>query len=237
MLSQNGATGKDPQDALRLLPFSDSHIEFYSTLDDGTELVINNRSSNFIHRQNIPLHFQAYLGGQVAAGSYTLRWPGLRNVPEEWMVILFDYETGQEINLREQQEYVFTYNSKKKLKQAQPTSGSPSMNKNKSSSRFMLRITTEEIEANIPEEVYLYQNYPNPFNPTTTIPFGLTEETDVRLEVFDILGRKVQTLVSEKLPAGTYNIPFRAGSLASGVYLYRVITNQKVMTNKMVLIK
>ncbi|WP_409028841.1 DUF2341 domain-containing protein [Gracilimonas sediminicola] len=237
MLSQNGATGKDPQDALRLLPFSDSHIEFYSTLDDGTELVINNRSSNFIHRQNIPLHFQAYLGGQVAAGSYTLRWPGLRNVPEEWMVILFDYETGREINLREQEEYVFTYNSKKKMKQAQPTSGSPSMNKNKSSSRFLLRITTEEIEANIPEEVYLYQNYPNPFNPTTTIPFGLTEETEVTLEVFDILGRKVQTLVSEKLPAGIYNIPFRAGSLASGVYLYRVITNQKVMTNKMVLIK
>ncbi|MEQ8525855.1 DUF2341 domain-containing protein [Gracilimonas sp.] len=237
MLSQNGTEGKDDQDALRLLPFSDSHIEFYSTLSNGTELVINNRPANFSHRQNVPLHFESYINGQVAAGSYTLSWPGLRNVPEEWLLILFDHETGQEINLREQENYVFSYNSKKKLKQAQPTNGAPSLKKNKSSARFLLRITTEEIEANIPEEVYLYQNYPNPFNPTTTIPFGLTEESDVTLEVFDILGRKVQTLVSETLPAGNYNIPFQAGRLASGVYLYRILTNQKVLTNKMVLIK
>ena len=237
MLSQSGKEGKDTQDALRLLPFSDSHIEFYSTLSNGTELVINNRPVNFNHRQNIPLHFESYYNGQVAAGSYSLSWPGIRNVPEEWLLILFDYETGKEVNLREQEKYVFTYNSKKKLKQSQPTNGSPSLKKNKSSSRFLLRISTEEIESNIPEEVYLYQNYPNPFNPTTTIPFGLTEETDVTLEVFDILGRKVQTLVSERLPAGNYSIPFQAGRLASGIYLYRIITNQKVMTNKMVLVK
>tara|TARA_R100000908_G_scaffold23815_4_gene9835 strand:- start:60017 stop:67576 length:7560 start_codon:yes stop_codon:yes gene_type:complete len=236
MLSKSGSEGRDTQDALRLIPFSDSHIELYSTLENGTELVINNRPSDFKNRQNIPLHFEAYRQGEIAIGSYTLSWPGLRNVAEEWLVLLLDHETGEEINLREQEEYTFNYSSKSKLAKSSPLNG-PAKKKTKKKSRFTLRITTEAIEANIPEQVYLSQNYPNPFNPTTIISFGLSEESEMNLEVFDILGRKVQTLISGRMPAGSYTIPFDGKNLASGIYLYRILTNQKVITNKMVLIK
>ena len=237
MLSESGLEGKDTQDALRLLPFSDSHIELYSTIENGTELVINNRPSNFINRQNIPLHFEAFSQGEVAHGSYTLSWPGLRNVSEEWILLLIDHETGDRINLRGQEDYTFNYSSKTKLAKSNPTSGPPAKKISTNRSRFTLRITTEAIEANIPEQVFLNQNYPNPFNPTTVISFGLSEESEITLEVFDILGRKVQTLISRKMPAGSYTIPFDGQNLASGIYLYRILTDQKVITNKMVLIK
>ena len=236
MLSESGKEGRDAQDALRLIPFSDSHIELYSTLENGTELVINNRPSDFTNRQNIPLHFEAFQQGEVATGSYTISWPGLRNVSEEWLILLLDHETGEEINLREQEEYTFNYSSKSKLAKSNPLQG-PAKKTTKKRSRFTLRITTEAIEANIPDQVYLNQNYPNPFNPTTIISFGLSEESEVALEVFDILGRKVQTLISRKMPAGSYTVPFDGRNLASGIYLYRILTSQKVVTNKMVLIK
>lgn len=96
----------------------------------------------------------------------------------------------------------------------------------------------DEIRDNlIPAEFTLKQNYPNPFNPTTTIRFGLQKKGDVQLEVFDILGRKVQTLIDEKRSAGWHNITFDAQNLASGTYFYRLIIGQKVQTHKMVLIK
>lgn len=95
-----------------------------------------------------------------------------------------------------------------------------------------------EIKDNlIPNEFTLNQNYPNPFNPTTTIRFGLQERGPVQLEVFDILGRKVQTLVDETRSAGWHNVRFDARRLASGTYFYRLIIGQKVKTNKMMLIK
>ncbi len=237
MLSSGAKFGRDEKDALRLLPFSTSHIELYSTLSNGTELAINNLPRLFEHRQNIPLHFQAFKDGNTASGSYTLSIPGMRSIPEDWLIILIDHKTGEHINFREQNSYTFSYSSKAKLFKAQPTQGSPAKKKSKKKARFTLRITTADIEAAIPEDFYIYQNYPNPFNPATTIPFGLTEETDVRLEVFDILGRKVQTLISGKLPAGTHTVKFNAASLASGIYLYRIITDRKVKTRKMVLIK
>ncbi|WP_020402056.1 DUF2341 domain-containing protein [Gracilimonas tropica] len=237
MGGKNASIGKDMHDALRLVPFSDTHIEFYSTLENGTELAINNIPREFEYRQNIPLHFAAFRHGRPEMGQFTISRDMLRNVPEEWLLILIDNDSGKQIDLRENASYTFSYNSDSKLFISSPSEGAPVKRSNLDRSRFVLRLTTEEIEANIPEEFYLYQNYPNPFNPTTTIPFGLTEESDVRLEVFDILGRKVHTLVSEKMPAGRHTISFRAGSLASGLYLYRIITNDNVRTKKMLLIK
>jgi parallel beta-helix repeat protein len=68
----------------------------------------------------------------------------------------------------------------------------------------------------------LTQNYPNPFNPTTIINYQVAAQSDVRLEVFDVLGRKVATLVSERQTAGRYAVNFNAASLASGIYFYRL---------------
>ncbi|MGD8427456.1 MAG: T9SS type A sorting domain-containing protein [Balneolaceae bacterium] len=89
----------------------------------------------------------------------------------------------------------------------------------------------------IPDRITLKQNYPNPFNPGTTIQFTLTDETKVQLRVYDIAGRLVKTLRDEKLPAGYYQVPFDGSDIASGVYIYQLVTDQEKISKKMTLIK
>src|SRR5690606_8700740 len=79
----------------------------------------------------------------------------------------------------------------------------------------------ESKEAEIPKQYGLYQNYPNPFNPMTTIKYDLPKDGSVRLEVYDILGRKITTLINEYRSAGSYEQSFNASSYASGVYIYK----------------
>ena len=88
-----------------------------------------------------------------------------------------------------------------------------------------------------PETFSLDQNYPNPFNPTTKIHFDIPEHGPVLLEVFDIQGRRVATLVDQTLPAGAHTASFDAGPLPSGVYLYRLVTKHGLQSRKMTLTK
>ncbi len=85
----------------------------------------------------------------------------------------------------------------------------------------------------------LEQNYPNPFNPTTTIRYTLPTANIVRLELFDVLGRKIATLVNERQSAGahTYTLNANRFSLASGTYFYRLQVGNQVETKKMMLVK
>lgn len=83
----------------------------------------------------------------------------------------------------------------------------------------------------------LSQNYPNPFNPSTTISYSLAGTSDVLMEVYNILGQKVATLVQEKQTAGSYRVTFNARNLSSGVYFYQLTTNQFTASKKMLLIK
>ena len=83
----------------------------------------------------------------------------------------------------------------------------------------------------------LLPNYPNPFNPNTVIPFTLEIGGLVQLEVFDLLGRKVATLVNEELQHGSHSFSFDGSSLSSSVYVYRLRQNDQVLTRYMTLIK
>ena len=97
--------------------------------------------------------------------------------------------------------------------------------------------TSVEPSSGIPERFVLEQNYPNPFNPTTTIQFGLPKAGDVSLEVFDMTGRRVATLVDENKSAGWHNVTFDASSLASGMYIYRIQSGAFATTRKLILVK
>ena len=83
----------------------------------------------------------------------------------------------------------------------------------------------------------LYQNYPNPFNPRTVVSFSLPVVSDVVLKVYDIQGREVETLVNERLNAGTYESTFDASRLPSGVYFYKLTAGDFTETRKMMLLK
>jgi hypothetical protein len=89
----------------------------------------------------------------------------------------------------------------------------------------------------LPGSFTLHQNFPNPFNPTTTIRYDLGQATQVTLEVYDALGRRVATLVDGFVAAGEYTATFSAKDLASGLYLYRLTAGDQVTMKKMVLLK
>ncbi len=89
----------------------------------------------------------------------------------------------------------------------------------------------------VPASYTLLQNYPNPFNPTTQIEYSIPRVAKVRLEVFDILGRKVSVLVNRIVPAGEHKITFNGTTLSSGVYIYRLSTPQQIISRKMILMK
>ena len=84
---------------------------------------------------------------------------------------------------------------------------------------------------------YLEQNYPNPFNPSTKINFGLKKAGNVEITVYNILGNKVATLLNGFKSAGNHSVSFNASSLSSGVYFYKIVTNEFVQARKMILEK
>ncbi|MDA3861865.1 MAG: family 10 glycosylhydrolase [Melioribacteraceae bacterium] len=102
-------------------------------------------------------------------------------------------------------------------------------------------ISVDDNDFNLPEEYYLDQNYPNPFNPTTTISFGLSEAGMTTLTVYNIIGQEIDVLISDYLEAGVYKIPFNANSvnkrITSGLYLYRLESNNFIAIKKMLLLK
>lgn len=238
MFSDTGTKNIDSKDGYRLIPFSTSNIEFFSLLDDGTQLAINNLPLNFTNRIKIPLSLEAFENQVPVSGDFKISLSGSKGIPEEWIILLIDNETDHVINLREVETHEFFHSTKGKI--SSNTSRSKINLKNKSASnstRFTLQITTEEIEANIPTEIYLNQNYPNPFNPSTTIPFGIDVDSYINLTVYDVLGRKVSTLIDNNLTAGTYDITFQASNLSSGIYFYRLTTNSNTFVKKFTLIK
>lgn len=99
------------------------------------------------------------------------------------------------------------------------------------------RLTSLEDDSNLPSETSLSQNYPNPFNPSTTINFTLAESGMVRLNVYDLSGRMITSLVNDRRPAGNYSVTFEAANLPSGVYMYRLEAGSFTQIRKMTLLK
>ena len=95
----------------------------------------------------------------------------------------------------------------------------------------------EQEQSNIPDAFSLSQNFPNPFNPTTTIKYKLKETSKVQLEVFNVLGNEIETLINTQKPAGNYEVTWNAVNLPSGIYFYQLQTNSFTDTKKMVLLK
>ena len=98
-------------------------------------------------------------------------------------------------------------------------------------------VNSEFERLGVPTDFELNQNYPNPFNPSSTINFGIPEASDVRIDVFNMLGQHISTLVDGKMQAGYHSVIFEASSLSSGIYIYRIVAGDFVQTKRMMLIK
>ena len=89
----------------------------------------------------------------------------------------------------------------------------------------------------LPRTTFLQPNYPNPFNASTTIDYGLHQPAHVTLEIYDLLGRKIETLVDDNQPAGLHQVNWNADNLSSGMYFYKIEAGEFIKTKKMMLLK
>ena len=90
---------------------------------------------------------------------------------------------------------------------------------------------------NIPKEIKLEPNYPNPFNPSTMIRFTLPKPSEVKIEVYNTSGQRVEILINQRMAAGTHKVEFTAQNLSSGVYFYRIEAGEFQDVKKMILLK
>jgi len=95
----------------------------------------------------------------------------------------------------------------------------------------------EHYRKDLPRKTELMEAYPNPFNPTTTIRYKLAKTSNVKLTIFNSVGREVENLVNKKQQAGLYQVHFNGQRFTSGIYLYRLITDGYKKTKKIILLK
>jgi hypothetical protein len=117
------------------------------------------------------------------------------------------------------------------------------LNENRTASQaFKIRISST-IQTSVfeddtkPDVTELKQNYPNPFNPSTTIPVSISEFQKVKVDVYDMTGRLVRSVFNGTLPTGNHALSVNLEDLASGVYMYRLQTNEMVQIKRMTLVK
>lgn len=104
--------------------------------------------------------------------------------------------------------------------------------------KYSQTVGINPISNDIPIDFKLEQNYPNPFNPATRIRYDIPHNnTNAKIVIYDIIGREVVELVNEKHNKGTYEVTFDTNKFASGIYFYKLITDEYTETRKMVLIK
>ncbi len=242
MFSDDAELAKDSFDAYKLASNNPYWLSVSTTQSESLEqLDIQALPASF---STIDLNLN--IDGSKLEGEYLLRWnPKL--IPENWIATLFDLETSNEFSLLEKGFTSILLNSSYKEKEASPFNRVtiPKTLKKKATTTDRFRIilkqnTQTDIYENpdLPQKLELNQNYPNPFNPSTVIKFALPEQGLVSLTVFDLLGRPVARLVEyQKLNAGYHQVTFKAENLASGIYYYRLDTNQKTIIKQMTLIR
>jgi|GEM_PF-2580312 len=243
MFHEKAERGKDPYDAYKLQSLNPDYL-LLGTSIDGLEAM----DIQVLPYSEEPMELDLVIEGSDLNGEFSLNWAN-SDIPEGWEISLLDTKTGEMHQMDADGSISFSMNIKTKASVQRDSGTIPKAPiqvvkaKTASSSRFVLRIqgsmpVSNELDSSLPTKLALHQNYPNPFNPGTTINYDLNVQDHVRLEVFDLLGRKVATLVNnEPQQAGRYSVRFDATALASGVYLYRLETGSKVLLKKMTVIK
>ncbi len=245
--NENGSINKDLYDAYYLVPPTQTYLEFYSESYDEKFLSIQNEPHRFGLPLKIPLYVGGYTNGEALSGTFRLSWPRIDALHAEWKVTIEDQHTGIEVDLLTDSYLEFEHDGS--LRKSLP-SNIPSKDLTRSkpfkllktnsgeSPRFIIKIDPGNAFPEIPRDYALKQNYPNPFNGGTTIQFSLPLEDHVRLVIYDIRGREVETLIdNEYFGAGHFNFNWSPQGKSSGIYFYRLQIGHKIFTKKMILLR
>lgn len=243
MFSESGKQEWDEKDGYWLTPLSNTYLELYTILEDNSRLSLNNLPRKFGVPIEIPIFIGGFKDGKGISGSAMLSWSTNTQIPEGWTLTLTDKESGKTVDMRNNPFLQINLSSSEEKRAPNfsysgvPVTKGKAKNKEENA-RFVLKISPGSDANNIPDQMKVHQNYPNPFYPSTKIEFGLPQKTEVTIEVFDILGRRVAYLTNDQLyPAGFHTITWTPNNLASGIYLYRVRTEERAITKKMTYIK
>ena len=234
----NATPDWDLDDASKLTPL----LTAYATLGFATnDMVKSVESLPYRLEEEVTLPMQLDLVG--VEGEFSLGWEGLETIPDEWELVLHDYEQGTSVNLRDIDEYTFEAEPEVASKRNPLTVLSmPAKSIAKASQDERFGLTVRPVSVGNEEELSPYsfkldQNYPNPFNPSTTITYSLEQAGLVSLSIYNALGQQVTQLVNKSQSPGIYNVQWDASVAPSGIYYYRLEVGDVSLTRKMTLIK
>ncbi|TVQ01057.1 MAG: T9SS C-terminal target domain-containing protein [Balneolaceae bacterium] len=238
-------------DALQLRPYADDFAILATRKLDDTlmDIGVYPQPSHVSGDFEIPVYIETTKPGRFTLTATDLNLPFTMDG-----LVLYDRERGVEIPIGENMEYQFELIGAQKANLIGVNNtlscnlagidlaiaGSPNKAKvtDFGTTRFVIRLADAKGTSNeIPVYIRLNQNYPNPFNPGTQIQFELPQRSEVRLEVYDMTGRQIASLVNETVQAGIHTVNFDASNLSSGVYIYRLQAGSVVLTRKLTLIK
>ncbi|TNE70465.1 T9SS type A sorting domain-containing protein [bacterium] len=235
-IAESASIEKDRFDAVKMIPLSDT----YAIIG-----IKRNFTESLLAIESIPdvleTEYEAYLNifTKGISGEMELSWDGFKEFPATYTLALHDSKTGEIYDLREVGSIVIEVEQNQKAVLDNQPNGI--VQQAQVEQRFKVSITpistsTEKDETG-PSVFALLQNYPNPFNPSTEIGYSVPNSAQVKLTVYDLLGRTVQVLVNETKSQGVYSVKMDASGLSSGVYVYRLESAGKIITKKMTLIK
>ena len=234
----NATPDWDLDDASKLTPL----LPAYATLGFATnDMVKSVESLPYRLEEEVTLPMQLDLVG--VEGEFSLGWDGLETIPDEWELVLHDYEQGTSVNLRDIDEYIFEAEPEVSSKRNPLTvlsMSAKSMAKASQGERFGLTVRPVSVgneEELSPYSFTLDQNYPNPFNPSTTITYSLESPSNIQLILYDALGREINTLYYGYKNAGEYTTILNAHNLSSGLYYLILETETNRLTRKLLLVK
>lgn len=188
--------------------------------------------------------FQLDIESMNVKEDHVLKLKKSHNVPQHWVVNFRDNLIGEELIIDDDFTYEFRHTKAIRKTKGSRTNFSKSVPVNaeaETTPRFTITVnkgeaTSNEVKLN-PSTFELKQNYPNPFNPITSIEYSVPKAGMVKLTIYNVMGQKVETLVSETKSVGKYRVSWNAANMASGIYYYRLQAGNNVITRKMMLIK
>ena len=239
---QDGEAGPDDRDANRLMPLMASSRLVSLTHNGENSLDINNLPFEYEGTISIPLDVMSlsleeenYVTG---TSEVSMSWD-LDDLPEHVDLTLVDNLTGEVVYLNNEMSHSFTTEPKGSFSATYeeavgiyPLLGD---------ARFSLQISYGALDNApvkvIPKDYALSPVYPNPFNPSATVRFDVPEVSRVELQVYDVTGKLVETLLDDKMTAGQHQFTWQPQELATGTYFLRLITANQTFTQKVTYVK
>jgi len=246
--------GPDRFDAYRLDPLNDDWVEFFSlsSPEHTLPLSINNLPIDGPDSYTIPVFVGGQKDGKALNGIYEISWELPNNWPADWSITLHDHKQRKAVSMKQNNHYFFSQNSSKSQPVMMSSQDNPmfklpdniftpisAMSVAKSSNQlapFTIIIKKGDFEDDTeyigltPE---LKPNFPNPFRGLTNIQFSLPEADRVKLEVYDMFGKLIETIANYDFSAGVHHLQWNSNRNVAGIYLLRMTTSNYTQTIKL----